>query len=156
MKKRMFGVEKKILCVAFRVDKDASPTASSTLTCAVDPILQASPKLISLHYESELSFSLPKTVNCIMLVALLKPVRNQYSDDRCQLCSLGLHAFVEKGIERLVVEDPEKRKRLVSSVHDSSHFGVNRTLDMICSKYYWPGLTSDVKCYVSGVQLYIV
>ena len=51
--------------------------------------------LISLHYE--LSFSLPKTVNCIMLAALLKPVRNQYSDDRSQLCSLGLHAFVEKG-----------------------------------------------------------
>ena len=38
----------------------------------------------SLHYESELSFSLPKTVNCIMLAALLKPVRKQYSDDRCQ------------------------------------------------------------------------
>ena len=64
-----------------------------------------------------------------MLAALLKPVRNRYSvsDDRCQICSLGLHAFVEKGIERLVVENPEKRKRLVSSVHDSSHFGVNNS-----------------------------
>ena len=34
-------------------------------------------------------------------------------------------------------------------MHDSSDLGVNRTLDMITAKYYWPGLTHDVKEYVS-------
>lgn len=50
---------------------------------------------------------------------------------------------------RLVVEDRDKRERIVATIHDQSHVGVNRTLDMISSKYYWPGLTTDVKEYVS-------
>ncbi len=36
-----------------------------------------------------------------------------------------------------------------ASIHDESHVGVNRTLDTISSKYYWPNLTMDVKEYVS-------
>ena len=51
--------------------------------------------------------------------------------------------------ERLVVEDPDQQKRIVSSIHDTSHMGLNRTTDMVSAKYYWPGLTSDVKAYVS-------
>ncbi len=51
--------------------------------------------------------------------------------------------------QRLVVEEKDKRKRIVASIHDESHVGVNRTLDMISSKYYWPNLTMDVKEYVS-------
>ena len=50
---------------------------------------------------------------------------------------------------RLVVEDGAKRERIISSIHDTSHLGVNRTLDMVTAKYYWPGLTRDVKQYVS-------
>ena len=53
--------------------------------------------------------------------------------------------------ERLAVEDLRQRKRIIANVHDSSHLGVNRTLDMITAKYYWPGLTQDVKEYVSGL-----
>ena len=33
-------------------------------------------------------------------------------------------------------------------VHDSGHLGINRSLDMVASKYYWPGLSKDVKLYV--------
>ena len=51
--------------------------------------------------------------------------------------------------ERLAVEDFHQRKRIIANVHDSSHLGVNRTLDMITTKYYWPGLTHNVKEYVS-------
>ena len=51
--------------------------------------------------------------------------------------------------QRLVVEEREKRERIIATIHDPSHVGVNRTLDMIASKYYWPGLTTDVKKYVS-------
>ena len=50
---------------------------------------------------------------------------------------------------RLVVEDLEKRKRIISSSHDGSHMGLNRTNDIIAGKYYWPGLFTDVKAYVS-------
>ena len=54
--------------------------------------------------------------------------------------------------ERLVVEDPDRRKRIVSSIHDSSYMGLNRTTDMVSAKYYWPGLTSDVKAYQARRQ----
>ena len=37
----------------------------------------------------------------------------------------------------------------MESIHNSSHFGINRTLDLVSSKYYWPGLANDVKQYVS-------
>ena len=50
---------------------------------------------------------------------------------------------------RLVIEVLEKRRRIVSSTHDGSHLGLNRTNDMVASKYYWPGLFTDVKAYVS-------
>ncbi len=50
---------------------------------------------------------------------------------------------------RLVVESVEQRKRIVASTHDGSHLGLNRTNDMVASKYYWPGLFTDVKEYVS-------
>ena len=56
--------------------------------------------------------------------------------------------------ERLVVEDPDRRKRIVASIHNTSHMGLNRTTDMVSGKYYWPGLTSDVKAYVSSLILY--
>ena len=50
---------------------------------------------------------------------------------------------------RLVVEDVEKQRRIISSTHDLSHFGVHRTNDVVSRKYYWPGLFNDVKSYVS-------
>ena len=50
---------------------------------------------------------------------------------------------------RLVIEDAGRRKRIVASLHDGSHLGVNRTLDLVTEKYYWPGLTAAVKDYVS-------
>lgn len=56
--------------------------------------------------------------------------------------------IVEKK-ERLVIEDAARRQRAISSIHDSAHLGINRTLDMVTAKYYWPGLTRDVKQYVS-------
>ena len=59
---------------------------------------------------------------------------------------------------RLVVEDSEQRKRIAANTHDGSHFDLNRTNDMIASKYYWPGLFTDMKTYVSFTSLptYIV
>jgi len=54
-------------------------------------------------------------------------------------------------VERLVVEDAGQRKRIISSIHDTSHLGVNRTHDMVACKYYWPGLSNDIRAYVSVV-----
>ena len=50
---------------------------------------------------------------------------------------------------RLVVEDLEQRKRIVANIHNTSHLGLNRTNDMVASKYYWPGLFKDVRTYIS-------
>ena len=49
-----------------------------------------------------------------------------------------------------MVEEHTKRKRIVAAIHDSSHLGINRTLDLVASKYYWPGLSKDVIEYVSS------
>ena len=32
------------------------------------------------------------------------------------------------------MEDQEKRKSIVATIHDSNHLGINRTLDLVCSK----------------------
>ena len=37
----------------------------------------------------------------------------------------------------------------MENIHNSSHFGINCTFDLVSSKYYWPGLTNEVKQYVS-------
>lgn len=50
---------------------------------------------------------------------------------------------------RLVVDDNIKKQRILESVHNASHPGINRTVDMVSLQYYWPGLTNDVKLYVS-------
>lgn len=31
----------------------------------------------------------------------------------------------------------------------ASHFGYLRTLELVCQKYYWPGLNRDIKKYVN-------
>ena len=49
--------------------------------------------------------------------------------------------------EKLVIDDLGQR-RIIARVHDSGHLGINRSLDMVASKYYWPGLSKDVKLYV--------
>ena len=51
----------------------------------------------------------------------------------------------------MVIEDASKRQRILESVHNTSHLGINRTLDMVSSQYYWPGLTNYVKAYVSFI-----
>ena len=57
-----------------------------------------------------------------------------------------IHMMIEK--MKLVVEDVQKRKRILTNAHDSGHLGVNRMLDLV-SKYYWPRLSEEVKEYVS-------
>ena len=57
--------------------------------------------------------------------------------------------------ERLVIEDLGQRQRIVARVHDSGHLGINRSLDMVASKYYWPGLSKDViHCLCDSIILY--
>lgn len=71
---------------------------------------------------------------------------------------LGASIHVGSGdtaVERLVVEDAGQRKRIISSIHDTSHLGVNRTHDMVACKYYWPGQSNDIRAYVSVVILII-
>ena len=48
------------------------------------------------------------------------------------------------------MEDQEKRKQIVATIHDFSRLGINRTLDLVASKYYWPGQSKDVMKYVSS------
>ena len=54
-------------------------------------------------------------------------------------CKLFFHINASKrdtAVERLVVEDIAQRKRIISSIHDTSHLGVKWTQDMVAGKYY--------------------
>ena len=53
--------------------------------------------------------------------------------------------------ERLVVEDPAQRKKIITTVM-VHHFDMNRTNDMVASKYFWPGLNTKLHCYMSTVN----
>ena len=53
------------------------------------------------------------------------------------------------GTPRLVVNDEKQQKKIVSMIHDEQHLGINRTTEMVCTKYYWPRMTKDIMSYVS-------
>ena len=62
-----------------------------------------------------------------------------------------ISAHVEKASSatpRLVVEDSEQRKRIISIIHDKNHLGVNGPNEMVAQKYYLPGVYKDVTSYV--------
>ena len=51
-----------------------------------------------------------------------------------------------------MVEDVNKRNRVMESIHNSSHLGINRTLDLVFSNVTGQELTNDVKQYVSTTR----
>ena len=57
---------------------------------------------------------------------------------------------------RFVVEEMTKRCRIISHTHDGSHFGVNRTEDVVSEKHYCPGLTKDIRLHVSIIIIIVV
>ena len=52
-------------------------------------------------------------------------------------------------VSRIVIENGDKRRRIISSIHGSNHLGVHRTNHLVSKKYYWPGMYSDISTYVS-------
>ena len=49
-------------------------------------------------------------------------------------------------------EDEALRAELMRTHHDdplAGHFAANKTLNLICRKYWWPGISKDVKEYTS-------
>ena len=66
----------------------------------------------------------------------------------CEFFSTSMHVN-ETAVEGLIVEDIAQRKRMISSIHDTSYVGGNRTQDMVVGKYYWPGLSNVIHAYVS-------
>jgi transposase InsO family protein len=47
------------------------------------------------------------------------------------------------------VPTPEERYRVIAMHHnDLGHLGVNKTLSVLTPRYYWPGMTEDVKAYI--------
>ena len=56
---------------------------------------------------------------------------------------------VSCGTPRLVVDDRKRQSKIISSVHQEHHLGINKTVELVCRKYYWPGMTKDITSYVS-------
>ncbi len=53
-----------------------------------------------------------------------------------------------KDSARLVIESDRQQQRIISTVHDANHLGLNRTYDLIYKKYYWPSMYKEVSTYV--------
>lgn len=50
----------------------------------------------------------------------------------------------------------EGRSDVLRECHDdpkSAHLGVQKTIDRVMDRYYWPGLTRDIKAYVKGCDV---
>ena len=67
------------------------------------------------------------------------------------MCFFLSTAKASSGVTKLIIESAAQRSRIISSIHDTTHMGVNRSIDMVAQKYYWPGLTKDVRTYVSTI-----
>ena len=55
-----------------------------------------------------------------------------------------------------VVVPLSQRRTILEQMHDvktAGHLGITKTLNKIRQSYYWPGLQSDVKSYVSGCDI---
>lgn len=61
--------------------------------------------------------------------------------------------FLDK---RLVIpnHDPLKAE-ILNACHDAplaGHFGVQRTIELVSRKYWWPGMTTHIKAYIAGCE----
>ena len=57
-------------------------------------------------------------------------------------------------VSRMVVENRDKQKRVISNVHSSNHLGVHRTNHLVSKKYYWPGMYKDICAYASVTMIH--
>ena len=44
------------------------------------------------------------------------------------------------------------REELIRDVHGLGHLGMGKTLELMQRRYYWPGMTRDVKSYIKGCK----
>lgn len=54
-----------------------------------------------------------------------------------------------------LVVPAENRKSVLKECHDdpmSAHMGVQKTIDKVLDRYYWPGMSKDIKNYVKNCQ----
>ena len=64
------------------------------------------------------------------------------------MCFFLSTAKASSGVTKFVIESAAQRSRIISS---TSHMGVNRSINMVAQKKYWPGLTKDARAYVSTI-----
>ncbi len=50
---------------------------------------------------------------------------------------------------RLVIEDEEEQLRLIASIHNQAHFGRDKTLSQLSTRFYWPNIVKAVSSFVS-------
>ena len=55
-------------------------------------------------------------------------------------------------IDRWYVPD-DRRREILSSVHDTSHFGFKKCYGTITANYYWPNMSKHLKVYCSTCEL---
>ncbi len=89
--------------------------------------------------------------------ALLQSCREGYAHDDYYANPANLRQFHERdGVwywkERVCVPDvPDLRNKILVELHDAptgGHFGVDKTLEAISRRFFWPSLKHDVRTYV--------
>lgn len=59
----------------------------------------------------------------------------------------------DKKVYHLVIVPLSERREILEQCHDartSGHLGVSKTLERVRNRFFWIGLQSDVKSYVTG------
>lgn len=81
--------------------------------------------------------------------------RNVLINHNLPLLDEVLHYIKKKaGALSKVIQSKEKAKDIFREFHSSSigaHCGVHKTLDAISKRFYWPGMSVDIKKWVSAM-----
>ena len=73
--------------------------------------------------------------------------------DKLNLQGDVLYRTIDSGgqkVDQLVVPS-QSRSKILHSLHDDmAHVGRDRTADLLCTRFYWPGMFSEVEDYVKN------
>lgn len=119
-------------------------------------------------------FPICQILNCVHLLEFVRPTNDEWYEKLTQEVLLGKarsrrykvqsgKLFYDPSIKgrRLsnwkwkIVIPKEGRPEVMHECHDdpkSAHLGVQKTIDKIMDRYYWPGLSRDVKLHVKNCE----
>ena len=66
-----------------------------------------------------------------------------------------LHKIAKDGQLLCCITEADEALSIIKNYHEDicAHAASGNTIAMVCSKYFWPGVTKDIKDFVSNLRL---